>query len=84
MTHNLETRRQRLRETLLSGADTALLRAEIDGLEMAQERSKAQVERCNAERAAIVDEAMAREACARAEASVNRLKNLIRRLEPEG
>ncbi|MDR5878784.1 hypothetical protein [Caballeronia sp. LZ032] len=83
MTQDLEILRQRLRETLLSGADTASLRAEIDRREVEQRRSEAQVARSNAERTATVDEAMLSEARARANASANRLKKLITRFDPE-
>ncbi|VXC60710.1 hypothetical protein BURKHO8Y_240254 [Burkholderia sp. 8Y] len=83
MKHDLETLRRRLRETLLSGADSASLRADIGRLEVEQQRSEAQVARSDAERGATVDEAMTSEARARANASASRLRILITRLNPE-
>lgn len=83
MKNNIEYLRRRLREVLLSGDDTTALRADIAQLENEQRLAEAQVVRGAADRAAAADEAVMREARARAEVSANRLNNLITRLQPE-
>lgn len=83
MKHDIEALQSRLRATLLSGGDTATLRRDIARLESEQRDAAAQVARNNADLAASVDEAVTREARARATASANRLKNLLTHFQSE-
>lgn len=83
MKRDIETLRYSLREALLSGDDTRALRADIARLESEQHRAAAQAARSAADRAAIADEALSRDACARVAASASRLKTLLTSLQPE-